>query len=99
LVKKIIFQIKLTNPFAINNKEETHNKKIGIAKKMEKIKNIDEEKSIMLKTSPVKRNKLFTKRRPPQKTIRGFTLIPKTIIKKTLEDKISIPPKILTNIF
>lgn len=68
-------------------------------RKSERKSNIDEIRSIKLKTSPPKRNKLFKKSRMPQKTKKaGGGAIPKTSIKNPIAAAKSIAPRIPTKI-
>ena len=70
----------------------------GIVNKSERKKIIEKIKSNIEKKSPVKTNKPFIKRRPPQKRIYwsgGF--IPNTSIKNPMAENKSIIPRILRN--
>ena len=68
-------------------------------KKIESIRKIADNKSIILNTSPPNRNKLFMNKRPAQNIINGMKgCRPKISIKNVNEAIRSIPPNIWINI-
>lgn len=72
---------------------------MGKVRKSERKSNIDEIRSIKLKTSPPRRNRLFKKSRMPQKTKKvDGGAIPKTSIKNPIAAAKSIKPNIPTKI-
>ncbi len=67
-------------------------------KNIETTSTIPESKSIALRTSPLKRNKLFTPSNPAQNNTSGIAgVTPNIIIRKTKQDIASIDPRILTS--
>ena len=89
---------KLTNPLAISKNAGAQINIDGRAKKIDRIRKIEENKSMKLNTSPVRINILLMNRRNEQKRIRGRKgFIPKTRSRNVSAAKISIAPNIFTN--
>ena len=89
---------KLANPFAIKGNAETQSNIDGRAKNIDKIRRIEENKSMKLNTSPVKINILLMNSRNEQKRINGRKgFIPNISNRTVSAAKISIAPRIFTN--
>ena len=95
---KILFYRKLAKPLDINKRLKTHNKKVAGEKNIPQNNVIEATKSMALKKSPFRINKLFRKSRPPinNTNCKGNSR-ENTLQSKIIDAIESINPKTFTN--
>ena len=97
LQRNLINYTKLATPLASKRKAHPQRKIVGSAKNKERIRSIEEERSTILKRSPLKRNRLLQKSKPTQKSRYGNgTSIPKVSMRKAMAEAISTAPNSFT---